>query len=111
RAVRGRQASRVAGPQDPAIPVAALQRRSALYWARGKVRQGRRHSSRLQGNPRGQARRPSGAGLLHGGHHRGGAGAGRTDDEENQLKYPLRVVSVERSLFEGEVEFIIANGA
>jgi F-type H+-transporting ATPase subunit epsilon len=27
------------------------------------------------------------------------------------LKYPLRVVSVERSLFDGEVEFIIANGA
>jgi len=27
------------------------------------------------------------------------------------LKYPLRVVSVERSLFEGDVEFIIANGA
>jgi F-type H+-transporting ATPase subunit epsilon len=27
------------------------------------------------------------------------------------LRYPLRVVSVERSLFEGEVEFIIANGA
>jgi F-type H+-transporting ATPase subunit epsilon len=27
------------------------------------------------------------------------------------LKYPLRVVSVERSLFEGEVEFMIANGA
>jgi len=27
------------------------------------------------------------------------------------MKYELRVVSVERSLFEGEVEFIIANGA
>jgi F-type H+-transporting ATPase subunit epsilon len=27
------------------------------------------------------------------------------------VKYPLRVVSVERSLFEGEVEFMIANGA
>jgi len=27
------------------------------------------------------------------------------------VKYPLRVVSVERSLFEAEVEFIIANGA
>jgi len=27
------------------------------------------------------------------------------------VKYPLRGVSVERSLFEGEVEFIIANGA
>jgi F-type H+-transporting ATPase subunit epsilon len=27
------------------------------------------------------------------------------------LKYPLRVVSVERSLFEGDVEFMIANGA
>ena len=26
------------------------------------------------------------------------------------MKYPLRVVSVERSLFEGDVEFIIANG-
>ena len=27
------------------------------------------------------------------------------------MKYELRVVSVERSLFEGEVEFIVANGA
>ena len=27
------------------------------------------------------------------------------------MKYSLRVVSVERSLFEGDVEFIIANGA
>jgi F-type H+-transporting ATPase subunit epsilon len=27
------------------------------------------------------------------------------------LKFELRVVSVERSLFEGDVEFIIANGA
>jgi F-type H+-transporting ATPase subunit epsilon len=27
------------------------------------------------------------------------------------VKYPLRVVSVERSLFEGEVEFMIARGA
>src|SRR5438105_14430650 len=27
------------------------------------------------------------------------------------MKFPLRVVSVERSLFEGEVEFIIATGA
>ena len=27
------------------------------------------------------------------------------------MKFPLSVVSVERSLFDGEVEFIIANGA
>jgi F-type H+-transporting ATPase subunit epsilon len=27
------------------------------------------------------------------------------------VKYPLRVVSVERSLYEGEVEFVVANGA
>ena len=27
------------------------------------------------------------------------------------MKYPLRVVSVERSLFEGDVEFIVAIGA
>ena len=27
------------------------------------------------------------------------------------MKFPLRVVSVERSLFEGDVEFVIANGA
>ena len=27
------------------------------------------------------------------------------------MKFPLRVVSVERSLFDGEVEFVIANGA
>jgi F-type H+-transporting ATPase subunit epsilon len=31
--------------------------------------------------------------------------------EEVEVKYLLRVVSVERSLFEGDVEFIIANGA
>ena len=29
----------------------------------------------------------------------------------DRLKFPLRVVSVERSLFEGDVEFIVANGA
>jgi F-type H+-transporting ATPase subunit epsilon len=27
------------------------------------------------------------------------------------MKFPFRVVSVERSLFEGDVEFVIANGA
>jgi F-type H+-transporting ATPase subunit epsilon len=27
------------------------------------------------------------------------------------MKFPLRVVSVERSLFEGDVDFVIANGA
>lgn len=27
------------------------------------------------------------------------------------MKFPLRVVSVERSLFDGDVEFVIANGA
>ena len=27
------------------------------------------------------------------------------------MKYPLRVVSVERSLFEGDVDFVVANGA
>ena len=27
------------------------------------------------------------------------------------MKFPLRVVSVERSLFEGDVDFIVANGA
>ena len=27
------------------------------------------------------------------------------------MQFPLRVVSVERSLFEGDVEFIVANGA
>ena len=27
------------------------------------------------------------------------------------MKFPLRVVSVERSLFEGDVDFVVANGA
>ena len=67
----------------------------------------------LQGDPRGKARRPAGAGVLHGRHHRRGPRAGRRDEEEADflVKFPLRVVSVERSLFEGDVEFIIANGA
>ena len=47
----------------------------------GQVREAGRHHPRLQGNRRRQARRHSGAGVLHAGHDRGRAGARRGNEE------------------------------
>src|SRR5439155_13709247 len=112
-AVGGRQAGRLSRSEGPALPVATLQRRPTVHRARGQVGAHPGDGPRIHRDPRGQARRSSGAGLLHGRHHRRGTGPGRRDEEAPGLavKYELRVVSVERSLFEGDVEFIIANGA
>ena len=44
---------------------------------RGPLRRSRRHGARLQGDHRGQARRPAGAGLPHGRRHRRGRRRGR----------------------------------
>ena len=77
RAVRRRQADRGARPQDPELPLAAVPRGRAVHRLQGQVREAGRHHQGLPRNRRGQARRHSGAGVLHAGHHRGSAGEGR----------------------------------
>ena len=61
-----------AGPQDRAVPVAAVLRGRAVHRHAGQVRAARGHDPRLQGDPRRQARRPARAGLLLVGGDRGG---------------------------------------
>ena len=67
--VRRRQADRVPGPQDPAIPDPALLRRRNLHQPAWQIRPGSGDRPRLLGNSGGEARRPAGAGFLHGGNH------------------------------------------
>ena len=56
----------VARAQDSEVPVAAVLRRRAVHRLQGQVRADRRDGPRLQGDRRGQARRDSRAGVLHG---------------------------------------------
>ena len=66
RAVGRGQAGRLPRAQDPALPVAAELRRRAVHRHPGRVREARGHDQGLPGDPRGQARRAAGAGVLHG---------------------------------------------
>ena len=80
RAVRrgppdGRQSA-----QDPAFPDPAVLRRRAVHRAGGPVRLREGYGEGVPGDPRGQARRPPRAGLLHGGRNRGGGREGRADE-------------------------------
>ena len=50
--------------QDPALPLAAQLRRRAVHGHTGRVRQARGHDQGLPGDPRRQARRAAGAGVL-----------------------------------------------
>ena len=65
-------ADRRARAQDPALPLAAELRRRAVHRHAGRVREARGHDQGLPRDPRGQARRPARAGVLHGRHDRGG---------------------------------------
>ena len=67
RTFRRRQADRGARAQGRKIPFAAVLRRRAVHRHRRKVREDRRHHSRLQGDRRRKARRLARAGFLHGG--------------------------------------------
>ena len=58
RALRRGQGHRPARPQGRALPLAAVLRRRAVHRHAGRVRPDRRDDPRLQGDHRGQARRP-----------------------------------------------------
>ena len=55
-----------AGAEDPALPVAAELRRRAVHGHARRVRAARGDDQGLPRDPRRQARRPAGAGVLHG---------------------------------------------
>ena len=61
----------------PALPLPAHVRRRAVHGPARPLRAGARDGARLQRDPGRQARRPAGAGVLHGRHNRGGAGGSR----------------------------------
>ena len=71
RVVAGRQADRVSRATNPAVPEPAIQFGAGLHRTRRPPGRGRRHRSRLQGNPRREARRRSRRQLLHEGRDRG----------------------------------------
>ena len=115
------QADRAARPQDRALPVAAVLRRRAVHGHAGQVRPGRGDRARLQGDPRGPARRPAGARLLHEGRHRRGhrghAQETRTQKEEREeaeeatravahTKFKCQVLTPEGEVFNDEVEMV-----
>ena len=89
RAHRRGQADGDPRAEDPALPLAAELRRRAVHGDARRVRAARGHDQGLPGDPRGQARRAAGAGVLHGRHDRaggregrGGGGAGRGEPSE-----------------------------
>ena len=54
--------------QDPALPVAAVQRREGVHRPGRQDRAAQGHDPRLQGHSRRRLRSPAGAGVLHGRH-------------------------------------------
>src|ERR1019366_1098688 len=75
RAVGRGQARRFARAQDPALPLATLQRGRAVHGRAGQIRQAGRHHPRLPGDRGWQARWHPRAGVLHAGDHRRRGGA------------------------------------
>ena len=114
RAVGRGQADGGAGAQDPAVPFAAVPRGRAVHGIQGQVREARGHRARLQGDLRRQARRDPGAGVLHAGHDRGGAGARRADQESELVmagNILLEVATPERLMLKEEVSEVRVPGA
>ena len=64
RAVRGGQGDGRPGAAPPALRVAAVLRRRGLHRPARQVRLDQGHRRVVQGDPRGQGRRPAGAGVL-----------------------------------------------
>ena len=86
RAVRGGQADRGAGPQDPAFSVATLLRRRSIHRHPRRLRQPRGHDQGLQRHRRRRLRRPAGKRLLHGRHDRRSGRQGAKDGGRGGLR-------------------------
>src|SRR5439155_538268 len=123
----------------PALPLAAELRRRAVHRPARQVRAARGHDQGLPGDHRGQARRASGAGVLHGRHDRPGgregtaargrrrgargaagrarrgarARTGRRSRRRLTLAatFSVSLVTPEGPAFEGDIEMLIVPGA
>ena len=107
---------RHARAQDPAVPLAAELRRRAVHRHAGSVREARGHDPRLHRDPRRPARRPAGAGLLHGRPDRGRRRARQVDVRRRLLAWPRREFSVslvtpDGPAYEGDAQMVIVPGA
>ena len=71
RAVARGQARRVARPENPALPVATVQRRRSVHRVAGQIRVAEGHDQGLQDDRRRRMRCAAGAGVLHGRPDRG----------------------------------------
>ena len=89
------------------------------------LRTGARDGARLQGDPGRQARRPAGAGVLHGRHHRGCAGGSREagsrsapcakraggERKLSMAKLSVDVITAERVVFsDTDIDAVVAPG-
>ena len=101
-------------PQARALPVAAVPRRRAVHRHPGPVRAGRRVDPRLQGDPRGQARRGARAGVLHEGLDRRGRRRGQRRPKGRvggggrwrSTRFPVEVLTPEGEVFNDEVQMV-----
>ncbi len=86
RAFGRRQADRVAGPQDPALPVAAVRRGEGLHRLGRRTGSSGRHDLVVQGGRRGRIRSPARGRVLHGWRHRGREGEGRASGRRSGVR-------------------------
>ena len=115
RALRGGQAHRGPGPEDPEVPLPALPRGRAVHRHPRQVRAPRGHRAQLQDDRGRRARRPARAGVLHGRRHRGRPRAGQGDAGLSPpmplpTKLALEIVTPEGLLLRDEVDEVIAPG-
>ena len=111
RALRGRQGDRLAGPQDPAVLVAAVLRRQGVHRPRRDLLPDRRDGGVVRSAGRRRARRHSRAGVLQRRRHRerareeqGAPGAGW-----RVVPLQVEVVSPEAVLYSGEAEMVVCR--
>ena len=111
RAVRGGQGDRRPGPPPPAVHEPAVLRRRGLHRPARRVRLDQGHRRELQGDPRGQGRRPARAGLLPRRHDRGrprerGEAGGLTT-----MPLQLEIVTPEKLAYSDEVDAVVLPGS
>src|SRR5262249_6401155 len=88
----------------------AVPRCGGLHRPARPLCEARRHDQGFQGAGRGQARRPPGAGVLHGRRHRGSAGES-AQDARGEVAVQLELATPTRLLVSTEVDEVVAPGS
>src|SRR2546422_5673305 len=108
----------VTGVQTCALPISAVSlaadvRRRGLHRDAGTLRETGRDREELQGDRRGQARRPPRAGVLHGGRHRRGDGEGQEAARGGVVADRLRleIVTPTRLVVAETVDEVVVPGS